>query len=112
MFTNEMKEKFKRAGEYQKLAGEYQLKAIKELFPEGADEHMKVIAGEMKAMFEEAFAGMERECNEMFRCAEEFCKKATEKKADAEDGADGEAEKAADEADDASDELVKKVAIE
>ncbi|MBR4760987.1 MAG: hypothetical protein IK078_12690 [Lachnospiraceae bacterium] len=55
MLTNEMKDRLRRAGEYQK-------KAIMELLPEGAEKHIDVIAGELKEMFNEATVFVAKEC--------------------------------------------------
>lgn len=38
------------------LAGQYQKKAIRALFPEGMEEHMEVIENELKAMLMEVVA--------------------------------------------------------
>ncbi len=62
MLTNEMKNRLRRAGEYQK-------KAILELLPEGAEKHLNVIAGEMKEMVAETVAYVAKECCKGFAAA-------------------------------------------
>ncbi len=62
MLTNEMKDKLRRAGEYQK-------KAILELLPEGTEKHLGVIAGELKEMFAETAAYVAKECCKGFAAA-------------------------------------------
>lgn len=46
-----------------KIAGEYQRKAIRALFPEEMGEHFDVIEKELKMMMMEAAAELLKECN-------------------------------------------------
>ena len=55
MLTKEMKDRLRRAGEYQK-------KAILELLPESAEKHLEVIGGELREMFAETAACVAKEC--------------------------------------------------
>ncbi|MGN0351443.1 MAG: hypothetical protein ACI4ES_07300 [Roseburia sp.] len=51
-----------------KIAGEYQRKAIRALFPEEMGEHMDVIEKELKMMVMEVITELLKECNRSDAC--------------------------------------------
>lgn len=51
-----------------KIAGEYQRKAIRALFPEEMSEHLDVIEKELKMMVMEAVTELLKECNRSDAC--------------------------------------------
>ncbi len=54
-----------------KIAGEYQRKAIRALFPEEMGEHLDVIEKELKMMVMEAATELLKECNKSEACRDE-----------------------------------------
>lgn len=54
-----------------KIAGEYQRKAVRALFPEEMGEHLDVIEKEMKMMVMEAAAELLKNCNKGDACSHE-----------------------------------------
>lgn len=62
-----------------KIAGEYQRKAVRALFPEGMGEHLDVIEKEMKMMVMEVAAELLKECNKGDACRDEQSHEQTSK---------------------------------
>lgn len=62
-----------------KIAGEYQRKAIRALFPEGMGKHLDVIEKEMKIMVMEVAAELLKECNKSDACRDEQSHEQTSK---------------------------------
>ena len=54
-----------------KIAGEYQRKAIRTLFPKEMDKHLDVIEKEMKMMVTEVAAELLKNCNKADVCKDE-----------------------------------------
>jgi len=62
-----------------KIAGEYQKKAIRALFPKEMDEHLDVIEKELKMMVMEAATGLLKEYNKSDTCRDEQSREQTSK---------------------------------
>ncbi len=62
-----------------KIAGEYQRKAIRALFPEEMGEHLDVIEKELKMMVMEAATELLKECNKSEACRDEQSHEQTSK---------------------------------
>ena len=62
-----------------KIAGEYQRKAIRALFPEELDSYLDVIENELKMMVMEVTAGLLENCNKGDACRDGQCHEQTTK---------------------------------
>lgn len=62
-----------------KIAGEYERKAIRALFPERMGEHLDVIEKELKMMAMEVAAELLKECNKSDACRNEQSHEQTSK---------------------------------